>query len=328
MKQTHYPVEQAGIWCECVQKRKIVIHNDYNTLENKKGLPDGHVPVNRELVVPIFRNNKIVAVLGVGNKPTDYTRTDAQAVQILAELAWETVIRKTTEERIITSEEKFRLAFLTSPDSITLSRIEDGIYLEINEGFSQIMGYSREEVIGKSSLELNIWKSNEDRDRMVSTLKKDGIIENVEMEFLTKSGTAKLGLISAKKLSIENENILLSITRDITEQRGLELQYQQAQKMEIIGTLAGGIAHDFNNILFPILGHSEMLLQDLPADDFNKKSINAIHISVLRAKDLVSQILTFSRQQKDEVKLMKIQPILKEALKMLRTTIPATYNTL
>ena len=322
----HYPVDQAGIWCECVQKRKTVIHNDYNNLKDKKGLPDGHVPVIRELVVPIFRDNQIVAVLGVGNKPVDYTRVDAQTIEILAELAWETVVRKKTEDKINTSEEKFRLAFLTSPDSITLSRVEDGIFLEINEGFLQMLGYSREDVIGKSSLELNIWKNKEDRDRLTSMLKKDGIVENLEVEFLSKSGTVILGLISARVLRIENENCLLSITRDITEQRKLELQYRQARKMESIGTLAGGIAHDFNNILFPILGHSEMLLKDLPADDSNRKSIDAIHTSALRARDLVGQILTFSRQQNDEIKLMLIQPVLKESLKMLRATIPATIE--
>jgi len=234
--------------------------------------------------------------------------------------------QKKAEKAINTSEEKFRLAFLTSPDSFNLTRRDDGVYLEINEGFSQIMGYSRADVIGKSSFDFNMWKNREDREQLVSILQKDGIVENFEAEFLTKSGAVKLGLMSARMLSIENENIILSITRDITEQRRLEQQYQQAQKMESIGTLAGGIAHDFNNILFPILGHSEMLLQDLPVDDFNRKSINAIHTSALRAKDLVSQILTFSRQQKDEIKLMKIQPILKEALKMLKATIPATIE--
>ncbi len=322
----HYPVDQAGIWCECVQKRKTVIHNNYRNLENKKGLPDGHAPLIRELVVPIFRNKKIVAILGVGNKPLDYTPADAQTLEIIAELAWETVIRKKTEERISTSEEKFRLAFLTSPDSITLSRIKDGIYLEINEGFSQLMGYSRQEVMGKSSIELNIWKNIEDRDRLVFMLKKDGIVENLEMEFLTRSGTVILGMTSARMLCIENENCILSITRDITEQRRLELQYLQNQKMESIGTLAGGIAHDFNNILFPILGHSEMLLKDLPVDDFNRKSINAIHTSALRARNLVGQILTFSRQHKDEIKSMQIQPILNESLQILRATIPATIE--
>ncbi|WP_212637967.1 hybrid sensor histidine kinase/response regulator [Desulfocicer vacuolatum] len=326
LPRSHYPIDKAGIWCECAKKRKTVIHNDYNALKHKKGYPENHVPVIREVVVPIFRDNKIVAILGMGNKPVDYTREDAETIEILAELAWETVARKQTEEKINTSEEKFRLAFLTSPDSINLSRLKDGVFLEINEGFSKTTGYTRKEAIGKSSLELNLWKNNKDRKRLAAILKKDGIVENFEAELLTKSGKAISGVISASILFIENEEFILSITRDFTKQRKLERHYLQAQKMESIGTLAGGIAHDFNNILFPILGHSEMLLHDLAGDDLTHKSITAIHASALRAKDLVGQILTFSRQQNDDIKLMKIQPILKEAVKMLRATIPATIE--
>ncbi|MCP4076812.1 MAG: sensory box histidine kinase/response regulator protein, partial [Gammaproteobacteria bacterium] len=89
---------------------------------------------------------------------------------------------------------------------------------------------------------------------------------------------------------------------------------------------AGGIAHDFNNILFPIVGHAEMLLEDIPNDSPLKDSSNEIYVSALRAKDLVKQILTFSRQEKGELKLMKLQPIVKEALKLIRSTIPTTIK--
>ncbi|MCP3930951.1 MAG: response regulator, partial [Bacteroidetes bacterium] len=97
-------------------------------------------------------------------------------------------------------------------------------------------------------------------------------------------------------------------------------------KMESIGTLAGGIAHDFNNILFPIVGHAEMLLEDIPNDSPLWESSNEILNSGLRAKELVKQILTFSRQDKGELKLMKLQPIIKEALKLIRSTIPTTIK--
>lgn len=107
------------------------------------------------------------------------------------------------------------------------------------------------------------------------------------------------------------------------EKQNLESQLQQSQKMESIGTLAGGIAHDFNNILSPILGHTEMLLMDTPEDSPFKESLNEINTSALRAKSLVKQILTFSRQESSELILMKMQPIIKEALKLIRSTIPA-----
>ncbi len=110
------------------------------------------------------------------------------------------------------------------------------------------------------------------------------------------------------------------------EQEKLQAQLIQAQKMEAIVTLAGGIAHDFNNILFPIVGYAEMLLMDTPEDSPVWESLNQIHTSSLRAKSLVKQILTFSRQEGNKLMLMKMQPIVKEALKLIRSTIPTTID--
>ena len=104
------------------------------------------------------------------------------------------------------------------------------------------------------------------------------------------------------------------------------IKLEQAQRMESIGTLAGGIAHDFNNILFPILGHSEMLLDDTREDSPLRESLHEINAAALRAKDLVQQILTFARQEEREIELIKIQPIIQEALRLIRSTIPTTIE--
>lgn len=96
----HYPISQAGIWVESIHQKKPVIHNDYESLEHKKGLPAGHAPIIRELVVPVLRGEKILSVLGVGNKSTNYNEEDVNTVQQLANVAWETVERKKTEEAL------------------------------------------------------------------------------------------------------------------------------------------------------------------------------------------------------------------------------------
>lgn len=120
--------------------------------------------------------------------------------------------------------------------------------------------------------------------------------------------------------------VRLQIATDITDFRKMEEQLHQTQKMEAIGVLAGGIAHDFNNILFPIVGHTEMLLEDIPAESPLRDGLDQIHSGALRATALVQQILSFSRQEKNELAMMKMQPIIKEAMKLIRSTIPTTIS--
>lgn len=99
-KGLHYDVSAAGVWVDCIRERRPVIHNDYASLPHRKGYPAGHAPLVRELVVPVFRGDKIVAILGVGNKPQDYFPEDVETVSLLADLAWEVADRKRAEEEI------------------------------------------------------------------------------------------------------------------------------------------------------------------------------------------------------------------------------------
>ncbi|MBI5499930.1 MAG: GAF domain-containing protein [Deltaproteobacteria bacterium] len=105
---SHYPIDQAGVWVDCVRERRPVIHNDYASLPHRKGLPPGHAAVVRELVVPILRADRIVAILGVGNKPIDYTDADAGIVSWFADAVWDIVERKRAEERLRESERRYR----------------------------------------------------------------------------------------------------------------------------------------------------------------------------------------------------------------------------
>ncbi|HLF96322.1 MAG TPA: PAS domain S-box protein [Methylococcaceae bacterium] len=116
-KGRHYDVAEAGVWVDCIHQRRAVIHNDYAALAHRKGLPDGHAEIVREMVVPVFRGDKIVALLGVGNKPGDYTPADLEAVSLLADLAWEITELKRTEMALVASEKRFHSVFENSPVS-------------------------------------------------------------------------------------------------------------------------------------------------------------------------------------------------------------------
>ncbi len=120
------------------------------------------------------------------------------------------------------SEEKFRKAFLTSPDSININRLSDGMYVSVNFGFTQITGYASEEIVGKTSLEIEIWANPADRSALVDGLTQNGIVQNLEAPFRKKDGSLVYGLMSASVIDLDGVPHIISVTRDITERLAAE----------------------------------------------------------------------------------------------------------
>jgi PAS domain S-box-containing protein len=237
------------------------------------------------------------------------------------------------EKELQELQERFRIAFNTSPDAINITRL-DGTYVEINKGFTRLTGYTREDVIGKTSLELEIWENPWDRVRLVKGLRQDGHVINLEANFRMKDGSAKTALMSANLIFLNGQEHILSITRDITDlkkaerdKEELETQLRQVYKMEAIGTMAGGIAHDFNNILTIILGNADLARHAAgevsgPLSDYLKQ----IQSASVRAKEMVRQILTFSRRTQQDLRVIKPHMVFSEAFKLLRSTIPTSVE--
>jgi len=115
------------------------------------------------------------------------------------------------------SEARFRLAFETSPDSININRLRDGLYVDINEGFTAITGYTREDVLGRTSVEIQIWAHPKDREGLVAGLRRHGVVRNLEAEFRMKDGALRAGMMSAAVIDLAGEPHILSVTRDVTE---------------------------------------------------------------------------------------------------------------
>jgi len=155
----------------------------------------------------------------------------------------------------------------------------------------------------------------------------DGAVHRRETTAPGEHGLIHLEVTSSPMKDADG-NIIAGIesVRDITAQKKLEEQLRQAQKMEAIGTLAGGIAHDFNNILTPILGYSELALTKITPDNPLISDLHQITRAGLRAKDLIQQILAFSRQAPQERKPLRPHLVIKEALKLLRASLPATIE--
>jgi two-component system cell cycle sensor histidine kinase/response regulator CckA len=219
------------------------------------------------------------------------------------------------------AEEKFHLAFNAGPEPITISTVLDGRYVDVNESFLRATGYRREEVIGHTSRELKFWETPEDRMRLIDQLEEDGSVRDMEIPFRVKSGEQRIGLHSAGRIELGGQDCIICSQKDITEQKSMEKQFRQAQKMEAVGRLSGGIAHDFNNLLGVIIGYSEMLEENLGENDRMQKVVGEIKKAGQRAATLTRQLLAFSRQQVLEAKVLNLNDIVVDTEKMLQRLI-------
>lgn len=356
--------------------------------------------------------------------------------------------RKKAEESSRASERRFNVAFRANPGMVSISTLNEGRYLEVNDGFCETTRYNREEVIGRTEEQLKTWARLEHREQMIQSLRSNGILREYEAVFRRKDGKMFVGALSAEIIDLEGEPHVLSIAVDITERkraerdrrrmttaleqaaegilitevdgtvryanpavaaasgylseeidgmdisllrssmnnrgvveeikaklngglawkgrltnrrkdgssyevettvspiRGqsgrilnfvfverdvtnevrLEKQLRQAQKMEAIGTLAGGIAHDFNNILMAMMGYAQLAKNALPQESKAAKDLVEVLQAGSRAKELIHQILTFSRQTEEERRPVEIQLVLKEVLKLIRASIPSAIE--
>jgi PAS domain S-box-containing protein len=216
--------------------------------------------------------------------------------------------QKKTRRALNESEEELAHLFHTSPDPITLSRLDDGRYLEVNEAFLRFLGYPREEVIGRTAFDLGLWTDLAQREAVVARLRSGEPLRNLELSFRVRSGQERQVLFSADVLELQGERCLVAFSRDITERRQLEQQLRQAQKMEAVGRLAGGIAHDFNNLLTVISGYMEILLSDPAAK--GAAEMREILSAAERATALTRQLLAFSRRQVLKPRLLSLNDVL------------------
>ena len=572
-KDLHYALDQAGAWADCLRERRPVIHNDYDSPEHEKGMPEGHARIVRLLSVPVMRESRVVAILCLGDKPAEYTPKEAETVAFLADALWEIVERKRAEEARRQRDEINNAILNQATEGIVLIDSETLGFVEFNDSACGALGYSREEfarltlwdvqgslsreefaerirsfvqagggrfenrqrgkdgslrdvLVSNRLIDINgrgywvgIWlditgrklmeealRESEMRFRNILQTTNEGfwLIDNSEATLdinprmcailgrdrekvlgrrifdfvdaenravfdkhieiradgrpsvyeialsrpdashvfcrfsatpvfdisgaktgsfamvtdITESRRAEMELLRAKTewertfdsvsdmvaiidtrhrviranramarmLGREPEqcvglnccqaiheadhppefcplvlmladgrehtaevhddrldaDLLISVSplrdefgvivgavhtaRDVTRQKALEMQVRQAQKMEALGTLAGGIAHDFNNILAIILGYADIAVMDLPEQSPTFRALQNVLKASSRGKELVKQILAFSRKNDSARKPVKVKPVVEEAVKLLRASIPATVE--
>jgi PAS domain S-box-containing protein len=223
---------------------------------------------------------------------------------------------KADRERL-EAESKFRIAFHANPESISITVLDDGKYLEVNNAFVTTMGYERSELIGKSSLELGLWVDVQDRIRMVEKLRRGERVLATAVRARTKSGAERELLLSADPVQVQGQPCILTILRDVTEERLREQQLQQAQRMEAIGRLAGGVAHDFNNILMIASANVQLLEESRHDPEKIERYSRQILSATERGAALTRQLLAFGRRQMLNPSILDLNAVVSELWKML-----------
>jgi PAS domain S-box-containing protein len=252
--------------------------------------------------------------------------------ECLVSFAQDITEQRKLEQARLESEERFAKAFQAAPYGVSLVELETDTYLDVNHGFERLFGCRKEHVIGMPVTDLPFW-DREDRARYLAMMRRAGSVRELPARGRSMDGTRLRVLATGTTLEIAGRPCLLTFARDVTEQfeaerarAELEEQLREAQKLEALGTLAGGIAHDFNNILSAIVAYAHLIHLDRHHPQAVSEHVAELEVASGRARDLVQQILTFSRRQPHERKPVSLGVVLREATKLLRSTLPATVQ--
>lgn len=227
-KGGHYSIDQAGVWVDCILQGKPLIHNDYQALPHRRGLPYGHSTVVRELVVPVIREKSIVAILGIGNKPSDYDQQDVELVSLMADLAWGIVEHKRYAELTRYQSEITK----NMSEGISLVRADNGMIVFTNQKFDKMFGYDPGELTGKDVSSVNApneMDPEETKNSIMETLGKTGEWHG-EIENVKKNGThfwchARVSVFD----SIEHGKVFLGVHTDITDRKQAVVSLRESE---------------------------------------------------------------------------------------------------
>lgn len=304
----HYPLDSAGVWADCIRERKPLIHNDYESLPNRKGMPAGHGHVQRELLVPIFRNNLIVAVLGVGNKKTDYTDQEMETVQHLANLTWDIINDKRIENALRVSREQLK-AYIDNSFDVIFALNGEGVFQFVSRAWERHFGYSFKDLLGKKFDFIVHPDDIAPCLKYVAQILREGH-GKTSPPFRVKriDGSWRWFIAnSSPYLDVNKQWQLIGVAHDITESKDVEQELLQAKetaeaanraKSDFLATMS----HEIRTPLSAMLGNIELMEGTpltLQQQEYLKDSKSAAGILL----NVINDVLDFSKIESGKLEL-------------------------
>ena len=223
-KILHFPVDDAGLWADAIKRKKIIIINDFGSKQagNAKP-PDGHVPLNRLMVVPFARGGQVVSIAAVANKQDAYTEEDGKQVEAFLANVQPLIDREKAMQDLLKSEQTFSSVFEHVPLMMAISDLRMQTVIEVNQKMRSVLGYQRGEILGNPSPAAKLI-APEDRSWLIKKLKTDGHVRERKITARTREGRSIPCLYSGIRLDVAGESRIISIFQDISDRKKSEIE--------------------------------------------------------------------------------------------------------
>jgi PAS domain S-box-containing protein len=317
-------MEIRGIDRSTIREGKSRIVNDPTVHPDRVGTPEGHPPINAFLGVPLRHAGETIGMIGLGNKASGYDLADQKAIEDLSVAFVEVLMRKRAEKGLQASEERFRtVADFTYDWEDWIG--PNGKYLYVSPSVERITGYGPDEFFQDPGFLKTLIHPDDQKkmERHWLDHAKTHEVKGLDFRIINRDGDTRwiFHLCQAVYSSTGEWLGRRASNRDITEQKTVEKQLRQAQKMESVGRLAGGVAHDFNNMLSVILGYAELALHKAEKAHPLHADLKEIIKAATRSSDIVQKLLAFAREQIIEPMVLDLNETVESMLKMLRRLI-------